>query len=51
MQPRAIKSSQRDYSCPEFELIEKESPEAKILLGKFEGDEIPELNMRIKAIY
>ena len=36
---------------PEFELIEKESPEAKILLGKFEGDEIPELNMRIKAIY
>ena len=36
---------------PDFELIEKESPEAKILLGKFEGDEIPELNMKIKGIY
>jgi hypothetical protein len=36
---------------PDFELIEKESPEAKILLGKFEGDEIPELNMKIKKIF
>jgi hypothetical protein len=36
---------------PDFELIDKESPEAKILLGKFEGDEIPELNMKIKKIF
>jgi hypothetical protein len=35
----------------DFELIEKESPEAKILLGKFEGDEIPELSMKIKKIF